>query len=217
MLYFAMNIQERCLHQILHQIFLDYLYHYLAQNIFNQKHADARKVARDTYSLELAEANQFYQLPANHFDAITLWHVLEHVHDLSKYVEQLKSVLKDSGRIFIAVPNYTSADATHYQQFWAAYDVPRHLYHFSPRSIEKLMEQHGLGILAYKPMWYDSFYISLLSSRYKNDRLPDRQGKTNWIAAFFNGLQSNFSALLDKKKCSSVIYVIGKNKKPEEA
>lgn len=172
--------------------------------------ADARKVSRDTYSLELAEASQFYQLPVGHFDAITLWHVLEHVHDLSKYVQQLKSVLKDNGRIFIAVPNYTSGDARLYQQYWAAYDVPRHLYHFSPRSIVKLMEQNGLDVLDYKPMWYDSFYISLLSSRYKNTRLPGRQGKTNWIAAFFNGLQSNFSALQDKKKCSSVIYVIGK-------
>lgn len=165
--------------------------------------ADARKVARDTYSFELEEANRFYQLPANHFDAITLWHVLEHVHDLAEYIQQLKSVLKEKGKIFIAVPNYTSGDATVYRQYWAAYDVPRHLYHFSPRSMEKLMKQNGLAIVAYKPMWYDSFYISLLSSKYKNQ-------KTNWIAAFFNGFQSNFSALLDKKKCSSVIYVIEK-------
>jgi predicted SAM-dependent methyltransferase len=143
-------------------------------------------------------------LPVNYFDAVTLWHVLEHVHDLSKYIQQLKALLKEKGRLFIAVPNYTATDAAVYKEYWAAYDVPRHLYHFSPRSMQALMEKNGLKVLLYKPMWYDSFYISLLSSRYKN-------GKTNWVAAFWNGLRSNLSAIGDNKKCSSVIYVIVKD------
>lgn len=171
---------------------------------------DARKIAKDIYDLELADTSQFYQLPAGHFDAITLWHVLEHVHDLSNYIQQLKTLLKGKGRIFIAVPNYTSLDATIYKEHWAAYDVPRHLYHFSPLSMQVLMEKNGLKVLEYKPMWYDSFYISLLSSKYKNARLPVRQGKTNWLAAFWNGLRSNFLAISDQKKCSSVIYIIEK-------
>lgn len=165
--------------------------------------ADARKVAKEQYGLELADTEQFYQLPAGHFDAITLWHVLEHVHYLSNYIQQLKNLLKDNGKLFIAVPNYTSADANMYKEYWAAYDVPRHLYHFSPRSMQVLMERNGLKILQYKPMWYDSFYVSLLSSKYKT-------GKTNWPAAIWNGLRSNIHAAGDKKKCSSVIYVIGK-------
>ncbi|HKZ66498.1 MAG TPA: class I SAM-dependent methyltransferase [Chitinophagaceae bacterium] len=164
---------------------------------------DARKIARDLYHLELADTGQFYQLPAGYFDVITLWHVLEHVHDLSKYIQQLKIVLKEKGKLFIAVPNYTAADATIYREYWAAYDVPRHLYHFSPRSMQILMEKNGLNVLHYKPMWYDSFYISLLSSKYKT-------GKTNWLAAFWNGLRSNLAAIGDNRKCSSVIYVIGK-------
>ena len=172
--------------------------------------ADARKVAKDLYGLELSGIKQFYQLPAGHFDAITLWHVLEHVHDLSKYVQQLKALLKEKGRLFIAVPNYTAADATIYREYWAAYDVPRHLYHFSPQSIKVLMEKNGLKVLQHKPMWYDSFYISLISSKYKNARLSDEHGKTKWFAAFWNGLRSNLAAVGDHKKCSSVIYVIGK-------
>lgn len=165
--------------------------------------ADARKVAKDLYDLKLADSGQFYQLPADHFDAITLWHVLEHVHDLSKYIQQLKTLLKEKGKLFIAVPNYTAADATIYSEYWAAYDAPRHLYHFSPRSMQMLMEKNGLKVLQYEPMWYDSFYISLLSSKYKT-------GKTNWFTALWNGLRSNFAAIGNKKKCSSVIYVIGK-------
>ena len=165
--------------------------------------ADARKTAKESYGLELADIAQFYQLPADHFDAITLWHVLEHVHDLPKYVQQLKGLLKEKGKLFIAVPNYTATDANSYMEYWAAYDVPRHLYHFSPLSMETLMKKNGLKVLKYKPMWYDSFYISLLSSKYKN-------GKTNWLSAFWNGLRSNIVALTDKKKCSSVIYIISK-------
>ncbi len=163
----------------------------------------ARNVAKKLYNIELDDIKKFYQFPAKSYDAITLWHVLEHVHELSDYVLQLKNLLKENGKLFIAVPNYTSKDASIYKECWAAYDVPRHLYHFSPRSIQVLMEKHGLNLLGYKPMWYDSFYISMLSSKYKN-------GKTNFFASFFNGLRSNLKAISDVKKCSSVIYIIGK-------
>lgn len=165
--------------------------------------ADARKVAKELYKLELGDGSGFYQLPPASFDAITLWHVLEHVHDLSKYIQQLKALLKEDGKLFIAVPNYTASDATVYKEYWAAYDVPRHLYHFSPRSMQTLMEKNGLTVLQYKPMWYDSFYISLLSSKYKN-------ADANWLTAFWNGLRSNIAAINNYKKCSSVIYIIGK-------
>ncbi|MGZ8553672.1 MAG: class I SAM-dependent methyltransferase [Chitinophagaceae bacterium] len=172
--------------------------------------ADARKIAKDLYKLELGDTREFYQLPPAYFDAITLWHVLEHVHDLSRYIQQLKVLLNENGKLFIAVPNYTAVDAAVYKEYWAAYDVPRHLYHFSPRSMQILMEKNGLTVLQYKPMWYDSFYISLLSSKYKNASLPDRQGKTNWLIALWNGLRSNLKAVGNNDKCSSVIYVIGK-------
>ncbi|MBL7710509.1 MAG: class I SAM-dependent methyltransferase [Chitinophagaceae bacterium] len=165
--------------------------------------ADARKVAAQVYNTTLTDIAQFNDLPVGSFDAITMWHVLEHVHELQRYMQQLKALLKENGKLFIAVPNYRSTDAAIYKEHWAAYDVPRHLYHFSPRSIELLMEKNGMKVKAYKPMWYDSFYISLLSSKYKN-------GKPNLIAAFFNGLRSNFKTLGDVKRCSSVIYVISK-------
>jgi 2-polyprenyl-3-methyl-5-hydroxy-6-metoxy-1,4-benzoquinol methylase len=164
---------------------------------------DARKTAHTLYDLELTDSREFYKLVAESFDAITLWHVLEHVHDLSAYVQQLKKLLNKKGKLFIAVPNYTSLDSKIYKEFWAAYDVPRHLYHFSPASMKWLMEKNGLTIIQHKPMWYDSFYISLLSSKYK-------RGKTNWVTAFWNGLRSNLKAMGNVKKCSSVIYIIEK-------
>jgi 2-polyprenyl-3-methyl-5-hydroxy-6-metoxy-1,4-benzoquinol methylase len=162
-----------------------------------------RKRAADLYRIQLMPVENLYSLPADSYDVITLWHVLEHVHDLHAYIQQLAKLLKRGGRIFIAVPNYTSYDATVYQGAWAAYDVPRHLYHFSPVSMGILLAQHDLQLQVSQPMWYDSVYISMLSEKYKN-------GKGNALKAVCTGLTSNFKAFVDKSKCSSLIYVIGK-------
>jgi 2-polyprenyl-3-methyl-5-hydroxy-6-metoxy-1,4-benzoquinol methylase len=163
----------------------------------------ARKNAQELFGLSLQQPEALYKLPAGRFDAITLWHVLEHVHQLHPYVARIKELLAQNGKLFIAVPNYTSADAAAYRNYWAAYDVPRHLYHFTPESIAVLMQAHGLKVTAKKPMWFDSFYISLLSSQY-------HRGKTSWIGAGLTGLKSNLTALLNNDRCSSLIYVIEK-------
>lgn len=165
--------------------------------------ADARKLAAELFRLQLEDVNSLYTLPESGFDAITLWHVLEHVHDLEGYMIQLKKLLKPGGKLFIAVPNYTSTDAAVYGSYWAAFDVPRHLYHFSPHSMEVLLKKHGLLLETCKPMWYDSFYVSMLSSKYKN-------GKTNLAGAVWTGMRSNIRALFNVKKCSSVIYIISR-------
>jgi 2-polyprenyl-3-methyl-5-hydroxy-6-metoxy-1,4-benzoquinol methylase len=162
-----------------------------------------RERAANLYSITLQNTDALFQLQQESFDAITMWHVLEHVHELHAYIEQIKLLLKKNGRVLIAVPNYTSYDATAYKEYWAAYDVPRHLYHFSPASIRKLLEQHGLRLLVVKPMWYDSFYISMLSEQYKN-------GKNNLVKAVLTGMLSNLTALFKRERCSSLIYIIGK-------
>jgi 2-polyprenyl-3-methyl-5-hydroxy-6-metoxy-1,4-benzoquinol methylase len=152
--------------------------------------------------VNLLPADVFYSLPAESFHVITMWHVLEHVHDLHPYLEQLKGVLKPGGLIFIAVPNYTSYDAAIYNSYWAAYDVPRHLYHFSPESIKQLLAMHGLQVQSIRSMRYDSFYISFLSEKYK---------KGNPIHGFFVALLSNMKAFINKERCSSLIYIISKS------
>ena len=143
------------------------------------------------------------KLESNSFDVITMWHVLEHVPDVEHQVAELKRLLKPSGTIIIAVPNFKSYDANHYKEFWAAYDVPRHLWHFSKTAIEKLFDKQNMNLEDIKPMWFDSFYVSLLSEKYKT-------GKMNFISGFFIGLISNMSGFF-KKEFSSHIYVL-KNK-----
>jgi SAM-dependent methyltransferase len=165
--------------------------------------AAARGRALEDHKVSLLDATAFDSLPDDSYDAVTLWHVLEHVHDLHRYLDKLKALVKKGGRIFIAVPNYTSYDAGVYGPVWAAYDVPRHLYHFSPDAMETLLSLHELQLHYTQPMWYDSFYISLMSEKYRN-------GKGNIAAAVFRGIVSNFHAFVDKSKCSSLIYVAGK-------
>ncbi|HEX8460826.1 MAG TPA: class I SAM-dependent methyltransferase [Segetibacter sp.] len=169
--------------------------------------ATARANALSNYNLNLQDSEALKDLEANNFDAITMWHVLEHVHDLHGYLEKYLHILKRAGRLIIAVPNYTSYDAKTYKESWAAYDVPRHLYHFSPKSMETLLERKGFVLEAVKPMWFDSFYVSMLSEKYKS-------GTNNYGSAFFTGLISNLKAIRDTKKCSSVIYIIRKKPQP---
>ncbi len=140
----------------------------------------------------------------NHsLDVITMWHVLEHVPDLENQIQELKRLLKPTGTLIVAVPNYKSFDANHYQTFWAAYDVPIHFWHFSKKSIQLLFERVDMKLEKILPMKFDSFYVSLLSEKYKT-------GKMNYIKAFFIGLKSNWKAK-STKEYSSHIYVL-KNK-----
>ena len=132
-----------------------------------------------------------------------MWHVLEHVPNLEEYLVALKRLLKPTGTILIAVPNFKSFDANYYGRFWAAYDVPRHIWHFSKVTIKKLFSEKEMNLVKVLPMKFDSFYVSLLSEKYKT-------GKMNFIKAFFVGLKSNLCAK-KSKEYSSHIYVI-KNK-----
>lgn len=136
-------------------------------------------------------------------DVITMWHVLEHVPNLENQFTHLKRIVKPNGYIIIAVPNYNSYDAKHYKSFWAAYDVPRHLWHFSKTSIQKISSNFNLQLKNVKPMLFDSFYVSLLSEKYKT-------GKMNFLKGFFIGFLSNLVGII-KNEFSSHIYII-KNK-----
>ena len=160
---------------------------------------DARNVGKDQLQVELKDLSELYSLSKKKYDALTMWHVLEHVYDLKSDTEQFISLIKSGGVFIIAVPNYTSYDAEYYKEFWAAYDVPRHLYHFSPASIIPFVEQFGLTLEKMLPMKFDAYYVSMLSEKYKGGSL---------LNAFKIGNKSNRRA--KNGKCSSQIYVFRK-------
>ena len=140
------------------------------------------------------------ELEDHSVDVVTMWHVLEHVPDVGAQIKELKRLLKPTGKIVIAVPNFNSYDAKYYGKFWAAYDVPRHLWHFSRQSIEKLFEREKLQLVETRPMLFDAFYVALLSEKYKT-------GNMNFISAFLVGLKSNWKAR-STTEYSSHIYII---------
>jgi len=140
------------------------------------------------------------ELENNSFDVITMWHVLEHVPNLELQIQELKRLLKPTGTLIVAVPNFKSYDAKHYGEFWAAFDVPIHFWHFSKKAIKSLFEKVDMKLEKVLPMKFDSFYVSLLSEKYKT-------GKMNFISAFFIGLRSNLKAS-STKEYSSHIYVL---------
>ncbi|WP_264566042.1 class I SAM-dependent methyltransferase [Flavobacterium sp. N3904] len=143
------------------------------------------------------------ELESHTFDVISMWHVLEHVPNLDEQIKELKRLLKPSGTLIVAVPNFKSYDAKYYGNFWAAYDVPIHFWHFSKIAIQKLFEKENMKLVKVLPMKFDSFYVSLLSEKYKT-------GKMNYIKAFFIGLQSNWKAK-QNFEYSSHIYVLKNN------
>lgn len=162
-----------------------------------------RKNASEKYDLDVKDEKFIQELEAESFDIITMWHVLEHVPFLNERIQDIRRLIKPNGLIIIAVPNCNSLDAKIYKEDWAAYDLPRHLYHFTPNDISTLFKNHGFKLNNTLPMIFDSFYVSMLSEKNKT-------GKTHFLRSMWNGLRSNLNAIKTGKTYSSQIYLIRK-------
>lgn len=147
-------------------------------NAFAKKQGQAKGVSY---------VESFKDINDNSMDCITLWHVLEHVSDLTTLFENMNRVLSPNGRIVIAVPNFLSWDAKYYENKWAAYDVPRHLWHFSPKAVERIFSEVGFVLVKKAPMLWDAFYVSMLSEKI-NKRKP------SFLFGLINGIRSNWHA-----------------------
>jgi 2-polyprenyl-3-methyl-5-hydroxy-6-metoxy-1,4-benzoquinol methylase len=169
-----------------------------------EKSNDARDFAKKEFNLDNLPSENLFTLKDKSFDVITLWHVLEHIHLINDNLETFHRLLKENGKLIIAVPNHDSFDAKHYKEFWAAYDVPRHIWHFEPKQMKQFGEKNGFKLTSRHIMPFDSFYVAMLSEKYKKSKLALIKGifygKISWLNSFFN-----------PAKCSSVIYVFGKN------
>ena len=163
----------------------------------------ARNQAIKNYNLTVSKDTELNQFRAEEFDSISMWHVLEHIPKLNETIAQMHKILKPKGKIIVAVPNYKSWDASYYKEFWAAWDVPIHLWHFSKSTIEKIFKNHEFILKKTKPMIFDSFYVSLLSEEFKT-------GKKKFINGFIIGFISNLAAIISKRGHSSTIYVFEK-------
>jgi 2-polyprenyl-3-methyl-5-hydroxy-6-metoxy-1,4-benzoquinol methylase len=164
-----------------------------------------RSFAQTEYELDVHEEGYLENLFHPEFDVITLWHVLEHVHLLHERMNKIVEIMNPDGTIIIAVPNSNSWDARYYGKFWAAYDLPRHLYHFSQETMQIFAQNYALKIDGIVPMKLDAFYISLLSEKYA-------KGKPNYFKMVINGIRSNNFAKKNGKNYSSLIFILKKEK-----
>lgn len=164
----------------------------------------ARSYSISHHDVSVFPEGYLSSLPSDSFDVVSMWHVLEHVSDINERVRILSRVLKKEGVLVVALPNIDSWDADYYGSYWAALDVPRHLFHFSPGSFGDFSNRHGFKVIAKIPMKMDAFYVSLLSEKYKG-----RGVVAAWIFALLNGFRSNIHAYRDNNY-SSVIYILKK-------
>jgi len=163
----------------------------------------ARDIANKKTNNSVFNTEKLQQFKERSFDVITLWHVLEHLPNLEEQIITLTKLLKANGTLIIAVPNFNCFDANYYKDFWAAYDVPRHLWHFNQKSITSLFERKNMTVVKTLPMKFDAYYVSLLSEKYKT-------GFMNPLKAFWIGFRSNLKARRSNEH-SSIIYIL-KNK-----
>lgn len=163
----------------------------------------ARKLSEEKLGISISDSKEYTGVLPETVDVITMWHSLEHITDPVEQLVWNYNKLRKNGLLVLALPNYLSWDSKHFGKFWAAYDTPRHLFHFSMKAMETLAKTANFRLIETKPMFLDAFYISLLSGKYRND-------KSGYFAAFFNGLKSNVHAFLYKREFSSMIYLLKK-------
>lgn len=160
----------------------------------------AVKEAKINYRINISKDVSLKQYDDQNFDCVTMWHVLEHVYEPEETIINIKRILSEKGYLVLALPNNESWDAEYYKEFWAAWDVPIHLWHFSKKSIVQMLEKHKFKLVSTRAMLFDSFYVSLLSEEYKS-------GNKNYFLSFIIGLVSNIMARTTKKGYSSQIYI----------
>ena len=162
---------------------------------------NAIALGKEKFNVEAKSPEALFNIENNSLDCITLWHVLEHIHQLDKTLVKINQILKPGGVLIVAVPNHESFDANYYDKHWAGWDIPIHLWHFSTQSMNSLMDKHGFKVTKTKTMPFDPFYVSILSEKYK---------KGFAIKGLLVGFIAMVMGFLSIKKSSSIIYVIKK-------
>jgi SAM-dependent methyltransferase len=169
-----------------------------------EPNAKARDYGSRRFGINILSPEQLLSLPDKSFDCISMWHVMEHLHDPFKYADEINRLLKPGGFCLAALPNNDSSDAEFYDRFWAAYDLPRHLWHFNPVTFKLFWEKKGFAITNLKRLPIDVFYISILSERNKESKVPILKG-------LLRGGVFALKSVANKKKCSSLVYVLGRS------
>ena len=161
----------------------------------------AREFASSRFKIDTISPEKIQMLPSGSFDCITLWHVLEHFHEPYRFMEEIGRLLKPDGLVIIALPNNRSYDSTYYGKSWAAYDVPRHLWHFNPDTFSLFAGRNKFNLQGKKTLPFDVFYISILSEKYRGVTFP-------FFLGAIKGLIFSLRSILKRSGSSSMIYIL---------
>jgi 2-polyprenyl-3-methyl-5-hydroxy-6-metoxy-1,4-benzoquinol methylase len=164
---------------------------------------EARNYSASRFGIKVASPGEIKELPSASADCITFWHVLEHLYDPAAWLDEVKRILRDDGKCIIALPNFSSADAEWFGSRWAALDVPRHLWHFTPEAVKQFVGKQGFTVDRIESLPLDLFYIASLSYRNTGKRLPLTRG-------VFTGVLIALRSLFRSEKASSLVFVISK-------
>jgi 2-polyprenyl-3-methyl-5-hydroxy-6-metoxy-1,4-benzoquinol methylase len=173
-----------------------------------EKDEKAREKAITRFGLDVRDETAFFRLERSSYDVVTLWHVLEHLEKLHESFEKMADILSPDGTMVIALPNHQSFDAKWYKEKWAAYDTPRHLWHFTPDTLERLLANHNLSVVKKYRMPLDAFYVALLSEQYLGST-----ALIKYLRAFLIGTTGFIRSLINLKQSSSLIYIVKKKHK----
>jgi SAM-dependent methyltransferase len=168
-----------------------------------EKSERARSFAQAHFGLECLPPEKLADCAPEQYDVITLWHVMEHIEKVNEAWATFHRLLKADGILVAAVPNGDSYDAQKYGKAWAAYDVPRHLWHFTPDTMRLFGAKHDFVLAGSYPMPFDAFYISMLSEKGLRRRFPLLRG--TW-----SGMVGGLNAIGNKERSSSIVYVFKK-------
>lgn len=178
------------------------LVHHLNKKNWEAYGVEPSEKARNFSAIKKRLYPSLEKLPETNFDTIALWHVLEHLPDPVSSLKEFNARLNQGGYLFLALPNFNSFDAKYYQDSWAAYDVPRHLWHFSATGITQLCNQSGFELVECKGLLFDAFYVCYLSEQHQ-------KSKAAFLKGISVGLWSNLSAFFSKEH-SSKLYIFRK-------
>lgn len=168
-----------------------------------EKNEQACLFAQQHFQINVEQEKALENYSDHSFDVITLWHVMEHIEGINSLWQTIHRLLKEKGVLIVAVPNPSSYDAQKYQSMWAAYDVPRHLWHFTPSTIQQMGTKYGFLLAEQLPMPFDAFYVSILTEKYKGSYCP-------FIKGMWTGFIGWLHSLAKKEQSSSMIYVFRK-------
>jgi len=173
-----------------------------------ERYHEERLFSLEMFHHRMIDMSDLDNLHAGTFDVITMWHVFEHMHHPHELLDRFYELLRPGGVLVMACPNICSTDAMYYGPYWAAYDVPRHLWHFNPVSLAQLLHRHGFTLMHHERMPYDSFYISILSEKQMRHKMA-------FIRGMRVGLRSWWISLTHRSKSSSLVYIFRKRQETE--